>query len=75
MAERSILAVTAAAGDLTGNWSWTVWLLIPLVLILAFVTARCVGPLGEPPRQHSGERGVSNYLARRTSVEEEGEDR
>jgi hypothetical protein len=70
MAERSILAVTAASGDLVGNWSWTVWLLIPLVLILAFVTARCVGPLGEPPRRRSGERGVSNYLARRTSEED-----
>ena len=39
----------AAEGDLTGNWSWTVWLLIPLVLVLAYVTARVVGPHGEPP--------------------------
>jgi hypothetical protein len=69
MAERSIVAVIAASGDLAGNWSWTVWLLIPLVLILAFVTALCVGPLGEPPRQHSGERGVGNYLARRAEEE------
>ena len=43
MAERSIVALIAASDDLAGNWSWTVWLLIPLVLILAFVTARCVG--------------------------------
>jgi membrane protein implicated in regulation of membrane protease activity len=71
MAERSIVAVTAASNDLVGNWSWTVWLLIPLALILAFVTARCVGPLGEPPRHHSGERGVSRHLARRASSEED----
>ena len=71
MAERSIVALTAASGDLAGNWSWTVWLLIPLVLLLAFVTARCVGPLGEPPQRHSGERGVSSYLARRASSEED----
>jgi membrane protein implicated in regulation of membrane protease activity len=71
MAERSIVAVTAASGDLVGDWSWTVWLLIPLVLILAFVTARCVGPMGEPPRRHSGERGVSSYLARRAMSEED----
>jgi membrane protein implicated in regulation of membrane protease activity len=71
MAERSIVALIAASDDLAGNWSWTVWLLIPLVLILAFVTARCVGPLGEPPRRHSGERGVSSYLARRATSEEE----
>ena len=52
----SIATALAASGDLTGNWSWTVWLLIPLVLVLAFVTACCVGPLGDPPR------GVSHYL-------------
>jgi membrane protein implicated in regulation of membrane protease activity len=69
MAELSIAAVLAASDDLVGNWSWTVWLLIPIVLILAFVTARCVGPLGEPPRRHSGERGVSSYLARRATEE------
>jgi membrane protein implicated in regulation of membrane protease activity len=71
VAEVSIVAVIAASDDLVGNWSWTVWLLIPLVLILAFVTARCVGPLGEPPRRHSGERGVSSYLARRAMSEED----
>ena len=29
----------AATSDLTGNWSWTVWLLIPAVLLLAYVPA------------------------------------
>ena len=70
MAERSFVAVIAASEDLVGNWSWTVWLLIPLALILAFVTARCVGPLGEPPRRQSGERGVSRHLARRATEED-----
>ena len=58
----SIATALAAAGDLTGNWSWTVWLLIPLVLVLAFVTACCVGPLGDPPRSRNASRGVSHYL-------------
>ena len=52
MAEGSFSSL-AASGDLTGNWSWTVWLLIPVVLLLAYVTARCVGPLGDPPRAHA----------------------
>ena len=62
MTGRSIATALASAGDLTGNWSWTVWLLIPLVLVLAFVTACCVGPLGDPPRSRTASRGVSHYL-------------
>ena len=63
MAEGSF-SLLAAAGDLTGNWSWTVWLLIPVVLILAYVTARCVGRDGEPPRSRASRHGVSEYLDR-----------
>jgi hypothetical protein len=62
MTGRSIATTLASAGDLTGNWSWTVWLLIPIVLVLAFVTAVCVGPLGDPPRSRTASRGVSHYL-------------
>ena len=62
MTGRSIATALAASGDLTGNWSWTVWLLIPVVLLLAYVTARCVGPLGDPPRSRTASRGVSHYL-------------
>jgi hypothetical protein len=62
----TVTALVAASGDLVGNWSWTVWLLIPLVIVLALVTALVVGPLGEPPRRAGG-RGVSNYLERRAS--------
>ena len=68
MTDRSFAAL-AAAGDLTGNWSWTVWLLIPLVLVLAYVTARCLGPDGTPPRTSSSARGVSGYLDRQVSAE------
>jgi hypothetical protein len=60
-------AALATAGDLTGNWSWTVWLLIPLVLVLGYVTARCLGPDGAPARTHSSARGVSTYLDRQVS--------
>jgi hypothetical protein len=63
MAAGSISSL-AAAGDLTGNWSWTVWLLIPVVLLLAYVTARSVGPDGEPPRSRASRHGVSEYLDR-----------
>jgi hypothetical protein len=62
MTAQSIATTLAAAGDLTGNWSWTVWLLIPIVLLLALVTAACVGPLGDPPRSRNASRGVSHYL-------------
>jgi hypothetical protein len=68
----SVTALVAASGDLVGNWSWTVWLLIPLVLLLALVTSLVVGPLGEPtPR--AGGRGVSSYLERRASEEEDSQ--
>ena len=66
MVER-MMATLAAEGDLTGGWSWTVWLLIPLVLVLAYVTARVVGPDGDPPPTTSTERGVSEHLARRAA--------
>lgn len=56
--------VIANAGDLVGNWSWTVWLLIPIVLGLALVTALVLGPLGEPRRDVESDRGVSRFLAR-----------
>ena len=59
-------SVLAAAGDLVGNWSWTVWLLIPIAVALALVTAMVLGPLGEPGPEVDGERGVSRFLAQRS---------
>jgi hypothetical protein len=63
--------LAAATGDLVGNWSWTVWLLIPAALVLAVITALCLGPSGEPPRSHSTDRGVSRYLAQQTTTDRE----
>jgi hypothetical protein len=63
MAQAS-LSTLAAACDLAGNWSWTVWLLVPAVLLLAYITARCVGSDGDPPRGHASRHGVSEYLDR-----------
>jgi hypothetical protein len=61
--------VFAAVGDLVGNWSWTVWLLIPLVVGFALLTALSLGP-EEPAASESGgvERGVSRFLASRTDA-------
>ena len=61
----------AAAGDLTGNWSWTVWLLIPLVLLLALVTALVLGSADEPTRSARSSGGVSRYLDRNTTTDQE----
>ena len=71
MVERMI-ATVATEGDLTGGWSWTVWLLIPLVLVLAYVTARCVGPSGDPAPTRRSSRGVSHYLDTTTSGKDVG---
>jgi hypothetical protein len=54
--------VAAAAGDLVGNWSWTVWLLIPLILGLAVITSLTLGSLGEPERASARRGGVSRFL-------------
>lgn len=61
------LMVAAADGDLVGNWSWTVWLLIPMFIVLGLITARCLGPAGDPERARSGGRGVTRALARRAA--------
>jgi len=54
-----------ATGDLVGNLPFAVYLLIPLALALALVTAIALGPLGdpEPPGRRAG--GVSRALRRR----------
>ena len=58
-------------GDLVGNWSWPVWLLIPLALGLALLTALALGPLGEPTDVERREGGVTRFLARRDSTKED----
>jgi len=52
------------ASDLAGNWSWTVWLLVPLALLVALVTAIALGPGSDPPPNASRTRGVGRHLAR-----------
>lgn len=74
MTASSIVAVVAEEGDLVGNWSWTVWLLIPLAVLVAVVTALSVGPRGEPPRSRHTTRGVSRYLIDRASRESGGQE-
>ena len=53
------------ASALVGNWSWTVWLLIPLALALAVVTATALGrgSSEESPPSARGGRGVGRHLA------------
>jgi hypothetical protein len=63
--------VGASEGQLMGNWSWTVLLLIPLAIGVGLVTALCLGPLGEPARVRSSARGVSRYLDEHTNDERE----
>ena len=62
--------ITANAGDLVGNWSWTVWLLIPLALALALLTALALGPLAEPTADDRRAGGVTRFLARRGTTTE-----
>ena len=61
----------AAAGDLVGNWSWTVWLLIPLLLGLAVITSLTLGSLGEPERTTASRGGVSRFLAQSTDSDKD----
>ena len=63
--------VAAAAGDLVGNWSWTVWLLIPLLLGLAVITSLTLGSLGEPERTTASRGGVSRFLAQSTDSDQD----
>jgi hypothetical protein len=52
-------------GDLVGNLPTVVYLLIPLVLALALVTAYVLGPRGEPGPTVRRAGGVSRMLGRR----------
>ena len=58
-------------GDLVGNLPGVVYLLIPLVLALAFLTMLVLGPLGEPEANARRSGGVSRALSRRGAAEGE----
>jgi hypothetical protein len=51
-------------GELTGNFDVIVWLLIPLALLLAFLTAVLLGPRGDPSGTVRRAGGVSRALSR-----------
>jgi hypothetical protein len=53
------------SGDLTGNFDLVVWLLIPLALGLALLTAYALGPRGTPDPSEHRLGGVSRALSRR----------
>lgn len=52
-------------GDLTGNFSPITYLLIPLALILAFLTAVALGPRGDPGASTHREGGLQRALTGR----------
>ena len=56
-------------GDLAGNLPWGVYLLIPLVLGFALLTALALGSFAEPPPPTRRSGGVSRALRH------EGDDR
>lgn len=52
-------------GDLTGNFSPVTYLLIPLALVLAVLTALALGPSGEPGASAHREGGLERALSGR----------
>lgn len=53
------------SGDLTGNFSGIVYLLIPLALGLALLTCIALGSVGTPSAAERRAGGVSRALSRR----------
>ena len=54
----------STVGDLSGNLPWAVYLLIPLVVVLAIVTAVVLGSSGEVATERARSGGVSRTLRR-----------
>jgi hypothetical protein len=52
-------------GDLTGNFSPATYLLIPLALVLALITAIALGPRGEPGAAAHRAGGLERALSGR----------
>ncbi|MGH9026414.1 MAG: hypothetical protein ACRDWD_09925 [Acidimicrobiia bacterium] len=52
-------------GDLTGNLPLAVYLLIPLALVLALLTAVALGPRGDPAASLRRTGGVARVLTER----------
>jgi hypothetical protein len=58
---------SSPVGDLAGNWSWTVWLLIPLAVGLGLVTALALGAAVDTETT-TRRRGVSRALDQRQAA-------
>jgi hypothetical protein len=56
-------------GDLVGNLPFAVYLLIPLALALALLTALVLGPRGAPDPRERRVGGVTRALSRRGTAE------
>lgn len=56
------------SGDVAGNLPFAVYLLIPLVLGLALLTAIALGPRGEPEPRERRAGGVTRALGRRVGA-------
>lgn len=60
-------AQPSRAGDLVGNWSGALWLLIPLAIVLAAATAFALGPDSAGADAGRRQGGVSRAMARRAA--------
>ncbi|HEX6311317.1 MAG TPA: hypothetical protein VF152_06790 [Acidimicrobiia bacterium] len=56
---------SSASGDVAGNLPAAIYLLIPLALALAFVTAVALGDRGEPDPGEHRSGGLTRALGRR----------
>jgi len=62
---------SSKVGDLTGNLPLAVYLLIPLALVLAVVTAIALGSAGDPESTTRRAGGVTRALAQREESAEQ----
>ena len=59
---------SSKSGDLAGNLPLSIYLLIPLALALALLTAVALGVSGEPEASDRRTGGVTRALGRRTTT-------
>jgi hypothetical protein len=62
---------SSKVGDLTGNLPLAVYLLIPLALVLALLTAIALGPAGDPGSTTRRGGGVTRALTEREESAEQ----
>jgi hypothetical protein len=59
---------SSKSGDIAGNLPLSIYLLIPLGLALAFVTAIALGERGEPEAEERRAGGITRALGRRRAA-------